>query len=448
MNLFERLRQAWQADPLLQKVVKNSAYLFSGNTLGGVLTVLQSIFAARLLGVAGFGVLGAVISFASAADRLLSFRLGELVVKYAGQFLAQKEPARAAAVFKTAALTELGTSLLSYLIIVLAAPLAAEFFAKDPAATPYFILYGLSIPAGFIYETSTALLQVGGNFRSQAALNLSQNILTASVIGAAFILNGDIWWVLAAYLLGKTLAGLGFAFLALRRAGELFGPGWWQASFGLLPPRREFWGFAFSSNFSGTVNLVTRDSEVLWVNYFLSPTEGGYYKVALALINLVLMPIDPFIKTSFPEISRAIGEKAWQRLKDLLRRLTTISASVTLAIGLGLAVLGGWFVGLLYGPEYVPAIPAALILLAGYGTANILFWNRPLLLSLGLPTFPLVVSALAGLGKVLLGFALVPRFGYLAQAGLMAGFFVVSIGLNVWRGLGEVRIQSRGSDVK
>lgn len=448
MNFLERLRQAWQADPLLQKVIKNSGYLFSGNTLGAALSIVQSIFAARLLGVAGFGVLGAVISFASAADRLLSFRLGELVVKYAGQFLAQKEPLKAAAVFKAAALTELGTSLLSYLIVLLAAPLAAEYFAKDPAAAPYFILYGLIIPAGFIYETSTALLQVGGNFRSQAALGLGQNLLTASVIGAAFVLGGDIWWVLAAYLLGKALSGLGFAFLALRRAGELFGPGWWRVPFSLLPPRREFWGFAFSSNFSGTVNLVTRDSEVLWVNYFLSPTEGGYYKVALGLINLALMPIDPFIKTSFPEISRAIGEKAWDRLINLLRRLTMISGSVTLAIGLGLALLGGWFVGLMYGPEYLPAIPAALILLAGYGTANILFWNRPLLLSLGLPTFPLVVSALAGLGKVLLGFVFVPRFGYLAQAGLMAAFFIVSVGLNVWRGLGEVRIQSKGSDAQ
>ncbi len=439
---MNKIRAIWQTDPHLQRVVKNSGYLFSSNTLGAGLSIVQSIFAARLLGVAGFGVLGAITSFASAADRLFSFRLGELVVKYSGQFLAKKEPLPAAAVFKAAALTEFSTSIISYLLVVITAPLAAEFFAKDPAAAPFFIFYGLIIPAGFIYETSTALLQVGGNFRAQAVLNLSQNVLTAGVVLAAFLFQGNIWWVLSAYLLGKLLTGMGYAILALRRAEQLFGAGWWRASFDLLPPRKEFWGFAFSSNFSGTVNLVTRDSEILWVNYFLSPLQGGYYKVALALINLVLMPIDPFIKTSFPEISKAIGEKAWARLNSLLRRLTTISASVTLIIGLGLAIFGSWFVGLMYGAEYVPAIPAALILLIGFGTANILFWNRPLLLSLGLPTFPLVVTAIAGLIKLVLGFWLVPQFGYLAQAALLSGFFVFSICIIVWRGISEIKIQS------
>ena len=77
--------------------------------------------------------------------------------------------------------------------------------------------------------------------------------------------------------------------------------------------------------FSATINLIVRDSEALWLALFLSTTEVGYYKVALAIINLVLMPITPFISTTYPEMSRSVSEGNWQQLKNLLRRVTKIS---------------------------------------------------------------------------------------------------------------------------
>ncbi len=445
MNLFQKLASAWHSDTLLRRVVKNSSYLFSGSTIVAALSLVQSIFRARALDVSTLGVLGAVMTFASALDRLLSFRMGELVVKYMGQALAQDDKPRAAAIFKAAALIETATSLVSFLLVWLAAPLAANLFANGPAAAPFFVFYGLIIPAGFAYETSTAVLQIGGKFRSQAALNVAQGVLTAGLIVLAFFIHADLWLILTAYLVGKMVNGFGLAFLAFRHLNKTIGPDWWKASFSLLPPRREFWSFALSSNFSGTVNLFTKDSEILWINYFIGSEAGGYYQIALSIINLVLMPIDPFIRTSFPEIARAVAEKAWERLKSLLRRLTLISGTWTGFVILAFVVAGQQIISLLYDPKYAPAISPTLVLLIGFGTANILFWNRPLILSLGLPTYPLIVTSIAGLAKVLLGFILVPRYGVLAEAALLSAFFVVSIGLIVWRSFSAIHQRSHST---
>ena len=441
MSLWQKVISIWHGDALLRRVVKNSSYLFSSSTLSIGFNVIASVFSTRTLDVFGFGVLGAVTTFAAVADKLLSFRIGELVIKYAGQALTHGEKRQAAVVFKTAALTELGVSLLSYLLIVLTAPFAALYFAKDASLAPFFIFYGLIVPAGFIYESSSALLQISGHFRSQAVLNLAQSVVTAVIVLYAYLTGTGLQMVLTAYLVGKTITGLGFAILALWRARELFGPDWWRVSFRELPPQREFWIFAFSSNFSGTVNLFVRDSDILWVNYFLSPLAGGYYKLATSIIGFMMMPIDPFIKTSYPEISRAIAEQAWDRLKNLLRRLTAISAGVTLGFGLVLLVAGQWIISLVYGAKFVPALAPALILLIGYGAANIFFWNRPLILAMGKPTFPLAVMIVAGLGKIALSFWLVPRYGISAQASLMSAYFIITIGLIVWQGLRQMNIQ-------
>ncbi|MBT7990274.1 MAG: oligosaccharide flippase family protein, partial [Anaerolineae bacterium] len=186
-----------------------------------------------------------------------------------------------------------------------------------------------------------------------------------------------------------------------------------------------------------------RDSEVLWLGFLLPGDLGklaaGYYKTALALINLILMPINPFIATTFPEIARAVGEKAWDKLRTLLKRVTALSAAWTFAVSIFLLFAGEWLITLFYGAEYAPATPAALILLLGFGTANILYWNRPLLLSLGLPTYPLKVMVVTGLAKIGLSFLLVPRFGYIAQAALMSAYFVVSVGMIVWKGMNEIK---------
>jgi len=37
--------------------------------------------------------------------------------------------------------------------------------------------------------------------------------------------------------------------------------------------------------------------------------------------------------------------------------------------------------------------------LAGYGVANVAFWNRPLLLAFGLPLYPMNVTAVVGVVK-------------------------------------------------
>ena len=80
--------RAWWHDKLLRGVLKNSSFLFSSNTISAALAMLNSIFATRLLGVEGLGLVTIVQTFVTNVNRLLSFRMSEVVVKYLGQVLA------------------------------------------------------------------------------------------------------------------------------------------------------------------------------------------------------------------------------------------------------------------------------------------------------------------------------------------------------------------------
>ena len=436
----------WGKDVVLRKVVGNSAYLFGSQTISAVLSILT----ANLLGVASFGVLGIVISFVTNINRLLSFRMADFVVRYMGGFLAEEKRDNAAAVLKAAALTEFTTSVLAYLVLVLLSGWGASNFAKDPATRPLFLIYGIAILGNVMTESATGALQVTGHFKSQALLNLFESLLAAGLLLAVFLNQGGIFAVMLVYLVGKMVLGIGPVLLALYWLPKSLGKGWWRTPMrGNLPERKPMIRFALSSNFSTTVTILARDSEVLWVSYFFDTTVAGYFKVALAVINLVVMPITPFISTTFPEIMRNVARKQWSRLKQLLTRVTVISVTWTGAVAAGLLLLGRqllfspWTLFgrtiYIYKEAYAPAYSVLLVLLVGYGVANIFFWNRSLLLAFGQAEYPLKVSFLTMLGKVGLAFLIVPVWGYLAEAALFSAYFVISVGVMTVRGLGEIR---------
>lgn len=422
------------SSPIFRRVIKNSGYLFSATGLSAGLAMIQGILTARMLGVSDFGVLGAITLFTSVVNNLLSFRMSEVVIKYVSQFTEAGDDRRAAAAFKLAALVEMAASVLAFGILYLLAPLGAQYLAKDDSLSYLFVFYGLVVLANLIAESSTGLLQIFDRFRRIAGLNLAGNAVTLAVIALVYILNGDLMGVLAAYLAGKSISALVLSLAALREADQRWGKDWRRAQLSILKPQ---WGemtrFAVSTNISASVSLVTKDSELLWVSLFRNPIETGYYKLALTLTNLAQMPVSPLPQATYPELSRQAARREWKEMRSLMKRGSLLAGGYTLAATLFLVLLGKPLIGLLYTPQYLPAYPALLILLFGFLVANTYYWRRPALLALGQAGFPAKVNLALAAVKLVGILLLVPRYGYLASAVLLAGFYWAGSFITVWK---------------
>ena len=208
MSIYQKLRSNLRNDPLLQRVVRNSSYLFSSSAISAVLSVIQMILVLRLLDPGQYGLAtGIIMLFATSVNQLLSFRMSEVVVKYAGEALAHEDRQRTAALVKGIGITESITSIVAYLVLVLLSPWAASVFAKDVSTAPLFMVYGSFLLANIVYETSVGTLQTVHQFGSVARANFYQSIATFLSIIAISLLGLGIFGVLIAYLVGKTIAG-------------------------------------------------------------------------------------------------------------------------------------------------------------------------------------------------------------------------------------------------
>jgi O-antigen/teichoic acid export membrane protein len=459
--MLNTLRTWWQ-DRLLRGVLKNSSYLFSSNTISAALSLVNSILTTRLLGISGLGLVATVQTFASNINRLLSFRMSEVVVKYLGQALVvdpNENPgqiqefeianqnitrkSQAAAIVKGIGLVEAATSLLAYLVLLFLTAWAARVLAKDVSVAFLFPFYGLMLLANLVYETSTGVLQTHKRFDKLAIINTIQSMITTALILLTFLLRRSVIEVLAAYLLGKTFAGIAITVFAIRQMNQTLGRGWWRTSLRQVKEWRGILGFAVNTNLNGTVNLVTRDNAPLYLAY-LSPAgvaQGyvGFFKLGLSIINFITLPIDPFIWPTYAEITRTIALRQWQRTRSLLIRISSIAGIWTLAAAVGITALGWWLIPVVYGPTTAPVYPVVLILLVGYGVANILNWNRPLLLAFGKPSYPLLVALIVGVIEILLILWMVPQGGYLVMSAILAGYLAISVGITAWRGWREIR---------
>lgn len=426
-NLLKRIPDYFMQSELTRRLLKNTGYLSSSATITAAIGMVQGILTARLLGVENFGVLGTITLFTSVVNKLASFRMGELVVRYVGYYTERRDDTRAAATFKIALIVEFITSIFAFILILLLAPVAAKYLIKDPSTTGLFMVYSLIVPANAITESSTGLLQIFDRFRNLATINILQGIITLTLIFMTFITKGGLTEILLCYLAGKVIGAIGVGITALIIATRHWNFSWLQVPINTLRSKtRELVNFAVNTNISATISLVTKDSEILWVSLFRTPLEAGYYKLALALANMVQLPVSPMPQAIYPEFSRQADRRDWKNMRQIMRQGSILAGGYTLAVTIGLILFGPFIIKYIYTPQYMPAFPALLILLIGFLVSNTFYWRRSALLALGRPDYPAKVNMVLAVIKVALVILLVPKYGYLISAALLSGYYIAN----------------------
>lgn len=427
-------------DAILRRLLTNSGWLLGARGINSFLALLESVLLARLLGVAGYGVLGVVMTAVHLTNRLTSFRMNEFVVKYLAEALVRKNRALAGVILKASLLTELASSILAFTILLAAGRLIAGLFLDDRDAVTLLWIYGLVILGNAVEESTRGALQVFDRFAKEAALRVLRRTLVVIGVGVTYWQGAELPGVLVAYVVGLSVAGAAQAWLAGREARRQIGPGWWRQPLSRLGDRRrELVGFAVATNLSTTASLIVRESDLLWVALFRAPAEAGYYHLARSLLKIPFAAVSPLATVIYPELAKFAERGLIGRMRRLLRQGSTLAAAWVVPVTLLLAVFTPWLIDTFYGSEFLPATPAVWLLLPGLSMANVLFWTRPAMLALGRPDVALRISLLHAVLKVVLAVSLVPLWGYLALAGTLSSLYLLGLGLALAFILPELR---------
>jgi O-antigen/teichoic acid export membrane protein len=381
----------WFKDQHFRSLLKNSGYLGISRVVAAVCGIATLAFAGRGLGVALFGELILITSYATAVSGISKFQSWQLIVRFGGHGVAHGDPEHFKVATGFAFALDLVSGIAGMLVAVALLPFISTWVGISPDHLWLALFYCTLLPT-MGSATPSGVFRVLDRFDlmgwSDTVKPISRALLalTAFLTSAPFATYVVIWYV-------TDLAGdLYTWFLAWR---ELARTGHLKGIRPTLKPETLVgaWRFAIQVNLSASVQAVWGPVGRLVVGGLLGPAGAALFRVASSLSDAAQKPADLLGRAFYPEVVRMdlSTKKPWK----LMARGTAVATAVaTLAI-LILFLGGRPMLSFLFGKQFLGAYAPLMVLMIVPFLGIFGFALEPMLLALGRSDGPLKAKILA-----------------------------------------------------
>lgn len=397
----------WFRDTHFRSLLKNSSYLASSRGVSAICGLVTMALAARGLGVAMFGMLVLIHSYAQAASGIAKFQSWQLIIRYGGPALARSDPATFQHATGFAFALDVSSGVLGMLGAILLLPLVGSWFGLPDQYFWLAMLYCTLLPT-MSAATPTGVLRALDRFDLiswQGTVSpISRCILTA----IAFLAGLDFPWFVMVWFVTDLGGDLFLWFLAgrelkrrnlLRDIRPILGskalPGAWR--------------FAINVNLTSSLNAARGPIVNVLIGVVLSPAAAGLYRVAKNLADATDKPADLLGKAFFPEVMRLdfAGKEPW----NLMLRAAALAAIIGATAGLVAVLVGRPILSAVFGADFEAAYQPLLIMLVATLLTMIAFPVIPMLYALNQPQVPLLAKALGAFAILASLIPLAKQFG-------------------------------------
>lgn len=371
-------------DGLLRRVLANAGMLLGGRTLNALISLGYMALAARTLGVANFGVLVLINTFAQFIGDVARFQSWQTILQFGPGPLAENRRADFQRVVRFGLILDAVSAVAGVAIGVAGALLFGPLLGMPQDMAGPAALYGLTI-AFMVPATQIGLLRLFDRFgllSAQAAISSMVRLVGG---GVGFVVGAPVSFFLIVWGAG-TLAGFIYvsviAYRELRRRGLLESFSWSGPLTAGMPGA---WRFAIATNASASVEVAFTHVATLAVGALLGPTEAGLWRVARQIADALAKPARLLIPAMYPELAklRAAGGEA--HMQSLAVRVGLIGGGFATLLLLVAIFAGEPLLTLVMGKDFGAA---SQTMVWQVGAAVIGVWALPLepmLVSMGRP---------------------------------------------------------------
>ncbi len=326
---------------LKTKLVIGGAYLAGTNVLGQVFAIIINIVLARLLHPEDFGVIALSGTYIGFISLFSAVGFGSAVIYYK-----ELDQRQTSSIYWMNFLF----SVVTFLVIVLTAPLAAGFY-NTPSLTGIVRWSALGILVSPFFMINYKLLERNLEFKLLAILNLSSTII------------GSLLGVLAAFLHFGVYALVvqSLSSIVIKMFLILYHSSWRPLFyFNWVDIKSPIW-YSVKFKASNSVLYVERNIDYLILGKIFRPQQLGYYSFAY---NIMYTPVKRisyiFSNMLFPALSSLKNDNS--RLLSTYFRSSQLIAIVAFPMMTLLALNADWLIPTVFGEQWGDAVPVIKIL--------------------------------------------------------------------------------------
>ncbi|MBI4043502.1 MAG: oligosaccharide flippase family protein [Candidatus Diapherotrites archaeon] len=396
-----------------KEIIRHSFVLVAGILLGKVLTFFYTPILARVLGPEGLGTMALVFAFAPWFIVLGSLMLDTAITKKITEYRAQKKPL--APLIKTHVLFSLVFGLLATGLFMGLAPFIAQVLYNDSTLTSLVFQAAPFVLGSILYVNLTGILRGLKRFAFFSLFEFTRQFI---LIALTLFLLLAIGLKAEGAVLGMALAPYPLILVFLYRLkGHVFNPA------PIVP--HEIVAIGGWLTLNELVNAFIPQLDKILLGAFAPREWVGWYAGAFTLAGATMFLGVSFKRVLLPYFSESNAKKDEKLLRYTLERSIVQLVLVLGFTMIGVVVLRGLLVNILYGPAFAPAIPLVGILVIVHLLNAVFLVLHVALQALNRMKYLIALHVLAlGIG-IALALYLVPLF-YAAGAGMaMIGAYAV-----------------------
>lgn len=323
-----------------QKVVKGTVWALLERMSAQVVGFLVTLVLARLLSPSDYGTVALLTIFISIA--------GVLVDSGLGQSLIQKKEATELD-FNSVFYLSIFASLVMYVVLFFAAPLIASFY-KTQELIPILRVTSITLIFNAINSVQNAELS------RKMLFNLSFRISLISIVPSAVVGIGCAFMRLGAW----ALVWQSFTFGLIGVISRWFIIAWRPKLMFSFSALKGLWRFGWKMAASGLLDTFFVNLHGLLIGRIYSKSDLAFVQKGGHLPSLVMDNINGTLgRVAFPALAQMQNEPA--RLREAMRKMIKSSLFLVLPLMVGLSVCANDVILLLFGQQWLPAVPYVMI---------------------------------------------------------------------------------------
>jgi len=337
-------------EEIKRKAIKSVKWTALSEIASRSIQPIVTLILARLLTPADFGVVGVAMIAIGLAQIFQDFGLGKTLIQ------------RETEVQKSANIvfwTNLTLSIVIYFIIFLSAPLLSKFF-HEPKVIDVLRVLCLQIILSSFVSVHQALSQRNFEFKQLFFIRLSSAIVPGFVSIPLALLGYGVW-----SLVFGTLAGAVAQVFIFWRASQ------WRPKFSYdVQLAKQLFGFSAWVVLEAFLGWLIMWGDSIVLGHFLGVKELGVYRVGVTFLMLVFgIFFNPLLPVAYSAFSRLQSNP--EELKQSFLKMTKLIASISLPIGVGLAILAQPISSIIFGQKW-EGIEIVIMIL---GLQNAIGWT-------------------------------------------------------------------------